>query len=964
MPVRGGLVKPSLAAGQRLTPGAPVSIMYGASGRCRRFTSRGNVMSARCLVRPALLAAAVFLISAPPVVAQQPAAKLPPGVTRVETVEGITEYRLANGLRVLLIPDSSQPKVTVNITIFCGSRHEGYGETGMAHLLEHMVFKGSPKYPNVPKSLRDHGAQFNGTTWTDRTNYFETMPATTENLEFGLEMEADRLVNSFIKREDLLSEFTVVRNEFESGENNPQRVLLQRMMATAYEWHNYGKSTIGNKTDIERVPIDSLQAFYKKFYRPDNAMLVVAGKFEDAEALGLIAKHFGPLKNPGDPLPKTYTEEPPQDGERLVTLRRVGTVGAVGAAYHIPAASHADYAACAVLSSVLTDDPAGRLYKALVETKKASGVFGISFAWHDPSLLVVGAETEPAKTEEVRDLMTGVLEGLTDKPITDEEVERVKRQFKTTREQLVANSQRMAVELSEWAGAGDWKLFLLHRDRMEKVAAADVNRAARQYLVRSNRTVGVYVPTKTPERAAVPATPDVAALVQGYKGRDAVAAGEAFDPTPENIEKRVVRGAVGDGVKTALLEKKTRGETVNLTLNLRFGNEDSLKGKSQAVSLLGPMLLRGTKTRTRQQIRDELDKLGAQLNVSSTTGALSVRVQATRKSLPGVLDILGDVLRNPTFPDAEFDILKRETLDSLEKGRTEPQVLARTALQRKMSPYPKDDVRYVPTVAEEIEDTKAVALADVKGLYETMVGGGAGELAAVGDFDAAATTQKLDLFLKGWAAKVPYRRIETPARPTVAGVEAILTPDKANAVYIAGIGFAVSDTDPEYAPLLLGNYALGGAPLSSRLSNRVRGKEGLSYGVGSALGASPLDKSGQWMAFAITNPLNMAKVDAAIAEELKKFIDEGPGSEELEGAKKAYLQSQQVARANDSLLAGQLANALRAGRTFSYHAELEKRIEAVQPDDVKAAFKKYVGPKDLAVIQAGDFKKDDTPPKK
>src|SRR3954468_14243819 len=186
------------------------------------------------------------------------AQKLPDGVTKGDTVEGMTEYRLANGLQIILIPDSSQPKVTVNITIFCGSRHEGYGETGMAHLLEHMVFKGCPKFPDVPKALRDHGANFNGTTWVDRTNYYETMPANDVNLEFGLELEADRMVNSFIKRDDLLSEFTVVRNEFEAGENSPSRVLLQRMMAVAYEWHNYGKSTIGNKADIERVPIDSL----------------------------------------------------------------------------------------------------------------------------------------------------------------------------------------------------------------------------------------------------------------------------------------------------------------------------------------------------------------------------------------------------------------------------------------------------------------------------------------------------------------------------------------------------------------------------------------------------------------------------------------------------------------------------------------------------------------------------------
>src|SRR5260221_11406116 len=242
---------------------------------------------------------------------------------KVATVEGVTEYRLANGARVLLFPEASRPTVTVNMTVLVGSRHEGYGETGMAHLLEHMVFKGTPLFPDVPKAVRDHGANFNGTTNNDRTNYFETMPATDENLEFGLQIEADRLVNSYVKREDLVSEMTVVRNEFERGENSPQGILMQRIAAAAYEWHNYGKSTIGNRSDIERVPIENLQAFYKKFYQPDNVVLIVAGKFDEAKALAVVEKYLGALPRPSRKLDNTYTEEPAHDGERIVVLRRV-----------------------------------------------------------------------------------------------------------------------------------------------------------------------------------------------------------------------------------------------------------------------------------------------------------------------------------------------------------------------------------------------------------------------------------------------------------------------------------------------------------------------------------------------------------------------------------------------------------------------------------------------------------------
>ena len=903
---------------------------------------------------PALLVAG--LVGTVPAQAP-PGPALPAGVTKGVTVEGITQYALPNGLQILLLPDASQPKVTVNLTVFVGSRHEGYGETGMAHLLEHMVFKGCPKFPDVPKALRDHGANFNGTTWLDRTNYFETMPATDENLKFGIELEADRMANSFIKREELMKEFTVVRNEFERGENSPEAILSQRMTATAYEWHNYGKSTIGNRTDIERVPIDSLQAFYKKYYRPDNALLIVAGKFDEAKALEYAAQFFGALKNPSEPLPPTYTEEPPQDGERLVTLRRVGTVGAVGAIYHIPAGPSPEFPACEVLEACLTNEPAGRLYKALVETKLATSVGGFAPPLHDPSIIEILAQTEPAKTEEARKVMIETLENLSKQPITQEEVERVKRQLLQTQERTLANSQQFAVGLSNWAGAGDWRLFFLHRDRLEKVTADDVNKAAAKYLVRSNRTVGVYSPTEAPERAEVAAAPAVDKLLAGYQGRAAMTAGEAFDPTPENVEARVKRGKLDSGVEYALLPRKTRGETVNLVMNLRFGSAESLKGKVSASEFVGSMLMRGTKSKTRQQIKDEFDKLNAAVSVSSDLGSLSVNVQTKRANLPAVLTLLKEVLREPTFPADEFELLKREQLEALDKARTEPQQLATVTVRRKLNPYPPDDVRYAPSIPEEMDRVKALTVAQVKDLYDQQIGGTVGQLAVVGDFDPDAATTLVGEALAGWKASVAFERVARPAVPSKGGMEKIETPDKANAVYVAVQPLPVGDTDPAYAPLVVGNYVLGAAPLASRLSTRVRGKEGLSYGVGSQFNASALDKSGQFLIFAITNPANIDKVDATIGEELKKFLADGVPETELAEAKKAYLAAQKVARGSDRTLASQLAGALYAGRTFGYYAELEKAIAGLQPADVKAAFDKYIAPKDLAVVEAGDFKK-------
>lgn len=902
----------------------------------------------RCACSLPLLVA--LFLTAPALAADEP-------LTKVGRVEGITEYKMSNGLRVLLFPDPSKPLVTVNCTIFVGSRHEGYGETGMAHLLEHMLFKGTPTFSNVPKSLRDHGARFNGTTWVDRTNYYETMPATDENLEFGIKLEADRLTNSYVKREDLISEMTVVRNEFEMGENDPEHILKQRMMAVAYEWHNYGKSTIGNRSDIERVPIENLQNFYRRFYQVDNAMLVIAGQFDEKKALEYVGKYFGALKKPTRKLDQTYTEEPAQDGERLVVLRRVGSVGATGVEYHIPAGSHEDFAALQVLEDCLTSKPSGRLYKALVEGKKAASVSGNAFGWHDPGVVEITAKVQDANgVDEARDAMIAALESLGTKPITQEEVDRSKQRFKKFNEETLAASDEFAVQLSEWAGAGDWRLFFLHRDRLEKVTPADVNRVAAKYLTRTNRTVGVYYPTAKPERASIPETPNVAKLVDGYKGRDVLAKGESFDTTPANIDKKTVHGQIG-AIKTAFLPKKTRGEMVEVQLNLRYGNEEALKGLITASELMPSMLNRGTAKHTRQQITDTFDKLGAHVSFSGQPTLVSVSIKVKKANLAPTLQLVAEILKEASLPEEEFNILKRERTAQINAQKTEPIPLAVTLMRRKLADYPKDNVRYVPTIEESIERLKDTTLEQVKTVYG-MVSAQAGELAAVGDFDPQTIVSQLSPLLKDWKSSIAYKRIDRPAKPLDKGeTVTIATPDKANAVYLAGMVFPMDDMDPEYAAMEVGNYLLGGAPLASRLSNRVRGEKGLSYAVESAFHAGTKDKSAVIQLVAITNPANIDKVDALISEEVGKFLKDGLSLEELEAGKKAYIEEMKVERSDDSALASSLANNLFLGRTFAYTADLEKKIESLTPAEIQKAYGKVLDPKKLVIIHAGDFSK-------
>lgn len=895
---------------------------------------------------------------------------------KVASVEGITEYQFDNGLRALLFPDNSQSKVTVNLTVLVGSRQEGYGETGMAHLLEHMVFKGTPRHPKVPKALQEHGAQFNGSTSNDRVNYFETLSATEENLEFAIDLEADRMVNSYIKQEDLDSEMTVVRNEFERGENSPGAVLSERISAAAYDWHNYGKSTIGNRTDIERVPVENLRAFYKKYYQPDNVVLIVAGKFEESKALSFIQKYFGPIPRPERKLVATYTEEPAQDGERSVILRRVGDVSMVGVAYHIPAASHPDTAALEVLAGILRTQPSGRLYKALVETKKASSASAFARREHDPGLMSVDAEVAHGSTpEEVRDIILATVEEIGTKGVTTEEVNRARQQILKQRELAANDTAALGRSLSEWVAQGDWRLYCLHRDYIEQVTPEGVKAAAARYLQRNNRTVGIFMPTGKAERVGVPPTPDIAALVSNYKGRGVIAEGEIFEATPENVEARVQRAELPEGIKVTLMPKKTRGQEAHLLLTLRYGNEENLKGFESVAGFLPELMLRGTKKLSHQQLRDELDKLSANLGAGAGgggrrgggrrgggggavagAGSVTFSIQAKRDTLPAVIEILGQVLREPLLPAEDFEVLKSERLAAVQQMRSEPGMLAPRLLQRELNPHSKDDIRYVTTVEESIQRLKDVKYEQVAQLYREYLGSQAGELTIVGDFDSKQCLPILERALSGWKSKKPYARIAMPiASDAKGGGHQIRTPDKANATYTAGLLFPLRDDDPDYPAMVVGNYIFGAGALSSRLGDRIRQKEGLSYGVSSGLNVSSQDKRAGLTISAICNPQNIGRVEKCAQEELERLLHDGVTKEELENAKQGYLQAQKVGRASDTALAGILTNLRHLGRTMAFEADIEKKINGLTVEQVNAALRKYIDPKKLVIVTAGDF---------
>jgi zinc protease len=422
------------------------------------------------------------------------------------------------------------------------------------------------------------------------------------------------------------------------------------------------------------------------------------------------------------------------------------------------------------------------------------------------------------------------------------------------------------------------------------------------------------------------------------------------------IEGRTQRGELVGGIQYALLPKKTRGETVTMMMTLRFGTGETLKDKIGAVELLGLLMKKGTDKFDYTEFQDELTRLRAEVSMFSTIGLLQLTVKTKREFLPEVIALLGDVLRRPRLDAGELEVIRRQVVTGLEKGTTDPQTLAPRSVRKSLSPYGPDDIRYVMSIDEEIEMYKKVKVEEIRSLHARFLSNQAGEVSIVGDFDPEQVIAMLRAQLADWETSQSYVRVDQDPHPEIDGsLNSIETPDKANAVFYCGQQYALSDDDPDYASLVLGNFILGGGSLSSRLGDRVRQKEGLSYGIGSGLSARPKDDRVDFTLYAIVNPGNADRLREVIREEIDLIRDQGVTDKELKEAKVSYLQSARVRRTGDSALTGELLMTMFTGRTMQHHADHEQQIEAATVESVNRAIRKYIDPDKWVKAIAGDF---------
>ncbi|MDK2126180.1 M16 family metallopeptidase [Parachitinimonas caeni] len=880
------------------------------------------------------------------------AATLKPGVT----VESVREYRLDNGLLVLLAPDDSNPVTSVVIRYGVGAKDEDRGESGMAHLLEHMLFKGTPSLPDIRGEVRKRGLNSNAITTADQTFYFESFATDQSTLDWSLGMEADRMVNALISKEALVTEMPVVRNEWERGENQPGWVLWRQMSAAALTAHPYRDPVIGHRDQIENTDINRLRAFYQRYYRPDNAVLVVSGKFDLAATLKSIEKHFGAISKPSVALKRYYPVEPVQEGSRYVELKRPGTDAITLLGYHAPSCMHPDFPALEMLTVVLANQKNGRLQTQLVEKKLAVSEWANLECRSDPWLIQFGLSLpKDADATATQKAMTAALEGFAQQPITEQEFTEARQATLKRWENWNGSAHAQVNEASWFALYGDWRYAFIRRDLVEQVTRQDLQRVAEKYFKADNRTLGQFLPTVRPDRSEVTAAPDIAELAKHYQSKRQVDEGEVIEPKASVIEARTLKSQGSSGLQYALLPKKTRQNAVYGRIQLRFGLPLERHQNYVAGRMLGSLLNTATQHRDKAALELEANKLESTYHIHAHAGGLTLNFRSKQDKLAGLLALMREVVREPKLTQKEFDLTKARWMDRLSKPETEPSTLADRALDKHFEGWrPDSDPLHNWTRKALRSQLERLTLADVQKLYDQYFGGGTGEVVLVGAFDPASVRNQLNTTFGDWTGKKPYQDTPDPYHDVKPAYFLRETPDKANASYEARAYLPVAYSHPDRYALAFANSLLGGDN-SSRLWLRLREKDGLTYHVNSSLNLDRLDQYAIWSIVVSFAPDKRQQVEAAVKQEIAHARQEGFTEAEFEAAKQGVIRQMRQNLAFEGGMLGALVENLRYGVPIGEIEDNLARIEKLTLAEVNAALRKYLDADRLTIAVAGNF---------
>ncbi|UCD38960.1 MAG: insulinase family protein [Fidelibacterota bacterium] len=886
---------------------------------------------------------------------------------------GITEYRFTvNDLTVLLMEEHSAPVATFMVTYRVGSRNEAIGYTGSTHLLEHLMFKGSQEYNeergnSIWTVLQNVGAKINATTWLDRTNYFEMLPS--EHLETAIAIEADRMRQALIQDSDRQPEMTVVRNEFERGENDPWETLDKNLWATAYQAHPYHHSTIGWRSDIEGVSTERLRQFYDTFYWPNNAIVTVIGDFDTQQVLSWIKAYFGQYQASPQPIPEMYTTEPKQEGPRRFIVRRSGETGIIGIAFKTPEGLHPDKYPLAILRNILGTGKTSRFYRTLVDKGLASSVFVWDHPFRDAALFMTYAFLTPETGhQEVEQIILDEYERVKAEGVTREEVERTRAMIKA---EIIFSRDgcfSIAAALNEAIAIGDWTYYTTYLDHLGAVNKEDVDQAARTYLVENHSTIGWFEPVTAGEGdEGAPGSDAPGPITNGPRGyrSDTHSPPSVLEDAP--TAQSAGRGAGGlelagrihdedvlDGLRLVTMPMQVAG-MVTIVGSL-YGGDIFNPGENDVVAeVTTSMLDKGTKRRDQFAVSGLLESVGAQISFNSDDYRLNFSARCLKENVPLVVELLAEQLREPAFNKQNLTTLQKRIVGNLRRRGENTDYRARVRFSQ--ISYPANHPNFVPPLDKQIGDVESITASELRGFHSRHLGLGSMIIVATGDLDRTGLEQSLHQHFSGWQMV----NLERPSLDDRRGYrnqqhqeEIVTMRDKTSVDLVSGLVVGIDREHPDYLPLSMGTYILGGN-FSARLMATVRDKEGLTYGLGSSLGGADNGKDGYWTTQATFAPGLLEQGRTSILAQLEKWVKHGVTAEELEVKKTTLVGNYKVGLATTSGMAATLLDILERGKDCTYIDEYVDEINALVLDEINTAISKYILLDNLTTVAAGSI---------
>ena len=874
------------------------------------------------------------------------------GFEYVKESGGIKEYKMtSNNLRVLLKKDKSAPVATFMVTYEVGSRNEAIGYTGSTHLLEHLMFKGSRKFNttkgnSVFQTLQSLGARMNATTWLDRTNYFAVLPS--EHLESLIEIEADRMRNAWIKEEDRQSEMTVVRNEFERGQNSPSGVLDEHIWATAYHAHPYHHSTIGWKEDIENVSIERLKEFYDTFYWPNNATAIAIGDFEEKDALAMIKKHFGKIRKSTKPIPEVYTAEPEQEGIRTVTLKRAGQQGIVGVAHKTPSATNKDAAAFMVLSSILSSGKNSRFYKNITDKGLTTSIYIWDSLFKDPGLFTVYANLSPdVKHKTVESLIIQEYEKIKTDGVTEAEVKKAQAQLVAAMKFSQDGSYAIASGLNEAIASGDWTLYTTYSEKIKNVTKEDVQRVVVEYFKEDLSTVGYFIPKN-----------------KGAQGERAITSAKELEKIKkkyitgveeESLSSKIVQSEPISGVRLFSLE---RGSGV-VTMQGSFLGGDVYSNENRRVSdMVVSMLDQGTKNMSKFEISEKLESVGARLNFFNGQARVGFSGKFLEEDTEMVFEIMADQIKNPLFSEQELEKVKKRAIAGYKRSKESTRG---NAMNNMLEAFYGKDHQNSPTNPDQaIEDIKNITAQNLEEYHRKNYGTGSMVIVVVGDIKHQELEKMVKEGFGGWKKSPLNTKQEERVASKKAGKVYLTMQDKTSTDFLVGTALEIDRYHPDYLPLYLGTHTLGGN-FSARLMQTVRVKEGLTYGINSSLSGFGNGNDGYWMVGGTFAPQLLSKGESSTLREIKLWLEKGITQKELDVTKSTLTGGFQVGFDTTGGLASGILSAVVTHNSLEYLDSYPEQVKKITLDQVNEAIKKYITLDGLYRVAAGSIDQDGNP---